>query len=119
MQLFGIGKKSEEAGQAGEKASKNPAADIKKQLSHVLATAEHYETTIIAVAVAVLLTLTSLRMLHYMDPPIDDNKVQDILSKNKKIRIDSSIVDKLKQLQDSGTTAPTKVESNRSNPFTE
>jgi hypothetical protein len=60
-------------------------------------------------------------MLHYMDPPIDDTKVQDILAKNKKIRIDPKVVDKLNQLQDSGTTTPpaAQVESGRTNPFTE
>jgi hypothetical protein len=119
MQLFGKGKIADDAGQAGVKTDKNPSGDIKKQLGRVLKLAAHYETTIIAVAVAALLTLTSLRMLHYMDPPIDDNKVQDILTKNKKIRIDPKVVDNLKQLQDSGTTAPTHVDSNRTNPFTE
>jgi hypothetical protein len=122
MQLFGLGKKETgNADQAADKAAKDPAKDLRKQLIRVLKLADHYETTIIAVAVAALLAITSLRMLHYMDPPIDDTKVQDILAKNKKIRIDPKVVDKLNQLQDSGTTTPpaAQVESGRTNPFTE
>jgi hypothetical protein len=120
MKLFGSGKKSSENGsQADDKAAKNPAADIKKQLAHLLKLAERYETAIIAVAVAALLAVTSLRMLHYMDPQIDDSKVQDIVAKNQKVRIDSKVVDRLKQLQESGTTTTPKVDSGRTNPFTE
>jgi hypothetical protein len=71
--------------------------------------AARYETTIVALAVA-LLAITSLRMLHYMSPQTDDAKVQETLTKNKKIRIDQKTVEKLKQLQDNGAKppAPTK-----------
>jgi hypothetical protein len=120
MQLFGIGKKpAGNEAQTGNKAPKNQAANLKRQLELIIKLARRYETTIIAVAVATLLTITSLRMLHYMDPQVDDAKVQDILAKNKKVRIDPKIVQKLQQLQDSGTTTTTRVESGRTNPFTE
>jgi hypothetical protein len=119
MQLFGIGKKTPENSGEDNTAAKKPAADLKKQLNHAFKLAVHYETTIIALAVAALLTITSLRMLHYMDPQIDDSRVQETLAKNKKSRIDPKVVQKLKALQDSGTPTPTRVESGRNNPFTE
>jgi hypothetical protein len=115
MQLFGLGKKPE----GSEAQGKKPAADIKKQLLKLLRYASRYETSLVALMVAVLLTITSLRMLHYMDPPIDDSKVQESLSKSTKVRIDPKIVQKIEQLQATGTTTTPSVESGRTNPFTE
>jgi hypothetical protein len=121
MQLFGTGKKTTEGGAQTEDKAKKSAADLKKQLNHLLKLVAHYETTIVAVAVAVLLSLTSLRMLHYMDPQIDDSKVQESLAKNKRIHLDPIIVEKIEQLQDNGASTPKPATStnNRTNPFTE
>jgi hypothetical protein len=123
MQLFGLGKKSQDDSSqtASTKAAKKPAADLKHQLNQLVKLAARYETTIVALAVALLLAITSLRMLHYMSPPVDDAKVQETLEKNKKIRIDQKTVEKLKQLQDNGAKppAPTKTQTGRTNPFTE
>jgi hypothetical protein len=117
MQLFGK-KRADGAESSGEQAKK-PKADIKQQLQSVIKLASRYETLLVALAVATLLAVTSLRMLKYMDPQIDDAKVQESLSKSTKTRIDPKIVDKIKQLKESGTPTPTKAESGRSNPFTE
>jgi hypothetical protein len=119
MQLFGLGKKKADDTSEGE--PKSPKADIKQQLGHVLKFAERYETTIVALAIAALLSVTSLRMLHYMDPQIDDAKVQESLAKNKKSQINPKVVEKIKQLQDNGATPPSTAVggSGRTNPFTE
>jgi|GEM_PF-5385507 len=117
MQLLGmsIGKKAaEDSGQA-EKSK----VDLKSQLKQLLDLASRYETSIIALLIAGLLTVTALRMLRYTDPPIDDTKVQAALSKNTKTRIDPKVVQKIGQLQDSGTTTTPQVESGRTNPFSE
>jgi hypothetical protein len=118
MQLFSK-KQADNVDAAGEQAKKKPKTDIKQQLQSVIKLAAHYETTLVALAVAGLLAVTSLRMLKYMDPQVDDTKVQESISKSTKARIDPKIVDKIKQLKGSGTPTPTKVESGRSNPFTE
>jgi hypothetical protein len=117
MQLFGIniGKKAD----TDNAQARKPVADIKKQLNQLLKLAGRYETSLVALIVAVLLTITSLRMLHYMDPPVDDSKVQDSLSKSTKVRIDPKIVQRINQLQETGTTTTPSVETNRTNPFTE
>jgi hypothetical protein len=123
MQLFGKGKKSQDNASQPDsaKAAKKPAADIKHQLNQALKLAARYETTIVALAVASLLAVTSLRMLHYMSPPVDDAKVQETLTKNKKVRIDQKTVEKLKKLQDNGAKppTPTQTQTGRTNPFTE
>lgn len=120
MQLFGIGKKASDSGEhADEKPAKNPASDLKHQVKKYLTLASRYETTIIAITVAALLAITSMRMLRYMDPQVEDSQVQEILAKNKKNRIDLKTVDKLKELHDSNTTTPVKAQSGRTNPFTE
>jgi hypothetical protein len=123
MQLLGIniGKKpAENEAQSDLKAAKK-SGDIKQQLNHVLKITARYETTIVALAVALLLAITSLRMLHYMNPQTDDAKVQEVLAKNNKIKIDQKTVERLKQLQANGasTPAPTNTQSGRTNPFTE
>jgi hypothetical protein len=121
MQLFGMGKKEADSADQSDQQKKKPAANLKQQLKHVLKVGAHYETTIIALAVALLLAATSLKMLRYMDPPVDDAKVQEVLAKQKKVKIDPKVVNRIKQLKDSGTTtpAPTQVDSGRRNPFTE
>jgi hypothetical protein len=120
MQFFRSNKKpSDNPNQADVKGGKKPKADIKHQLRKILKLASRYETTLIALAVATLLALTSLKMLHYMDPPIDDGRVQDSLSKYKKVHIDPKVVEKIKQLQDSGTSTNPNLENGRTNPFTE
>jgi hypothetical protein len=123
MQLLGIniGKKpAENAAQSDPKAVKK-TGDIKQQLNHVLKFTARYETTIVALAVALLLAVTSLRMLHYMNPQTDDAKVQEVLAKNNKIKIDQKTVERLKELQANGasTPTPTKTQAGRTNPFTE
>jgi hypothetical protein len=117
MQLFGLGKKKADDSAGDE--TKKPKADIKQQLGHTFKLAERYETTIVALAIAALLTITSLRMLHYMDPQIDDAKVQETLAKNKKSQINPKVVEKIKALEDNGATPPSTAGSSRSNPFTE
>src|SRR5438132_1829807 len=107
MEIFGLklGKKAADA-KAGQtdKAGGKLKPDLKSRAKAKAAAATRYQTTIIALAVAGLLGLTALRMLHYTNPPADANRVEQNLSKFKQIRIDSKTVQKIKQLQNSGTT---------------
>jgi hypothetical protein len=120
MQFFRSKKKPTDGSNPPDvKGGKKPKADIKHQLRKILKLALKYETTLIALAVACLLAVTSLKMLHYMDPPIDDGRVQESLKKYKKVHIDPKVVEKIKQLQDSGTSTNPNLESGRTNPFTE
>jgi hypothetical protein len=122
MEIFGLklsGKKAEDAKSPRKGAGKKTKADLKIQLRTKLQVAARYQSTIIALAVVGLLGLTALRMLHYTDPPVDENQVQANLSKFKQIRIDSKTVQKIQQLQNSGTRTGPQIETGRSNPFSE
>lgn len=121
MQLFGTSKKQggKEGGQPAKQQKKPGLNDIKRQGEHWLQLALHYQTTIIALAVALLLAFTALRMLRYTDPPVDDNQVQQNLSKFKQVRINPKLVQKIEQLQDSGASAAPNLEGGRTNPFSE
>ena len=119
MSLLGIklGKKSEDGQKSGKPQKEK--LDLRSQLQAKLKLAAKYQTTIIALAIAGLLGLTALRMLHYTDAPVDENRVEQNLSKFKQIRIDSKTVQKIQQLQNSGTNTGPQLESGRSNPFNE
>ena len=121
MELFGLklGKKKTNEGQQNG-IKKSPKTDLKRHLNQYANLALRHESSIIALAVAALLALTSLRMLQYMDPQVDDAKVQESISKSKKVKIDPETVQRLNSLQDSGTTTSPQLEpSQRTNPFSE
>lgn len=119
MKLLGLkfGEKSIDPKTA--KAKTKEKVDLKSQLRAKLALAARYQTTIIALAVVGLLGLTALRMLHYTDPPVDENRVEENLSKFKQIRIDPKVVQKIDQLQKGGTSTGPIIENGRTNPFSE
>jgi hypothetical protein len=120
MQIPFVGKKKAAKDDQSTKHKAKPGLnDIKHKAKQWLEVASRYQATIIALAVALLLALTSLRMLRYMNPPVDDNQVQKNLSKFKQIRIDPKIVQKIEQLQSTGTSASPKIENSRTNPFSE
>jgi hypothetical protein len=120
MNLLGmkIGKEAQAANKGG-KPQQKPKADLKSQLQAKLKLLARYQTTIIALAIVGLLGLTALRMLHYTDPPIDENHVEQNLSKFKQIRVDSKTVQRIQQLQNSGTKTGPVIENGRTNPFSE
>jgi hypothetical protein len=121
MQLFRIGKKDAENPNqsSGKPKNKMDIKELKRQAQKGLRLAGRYQTTIIALGVALLLAVTALRMLRYMDPPLDDNRVQQNLSKFKQVRIDQKTVQKIKSLQDSGASTNTSLQTGRNNPFSE
>lgn len=101
------------------KPKKELVPQLKAQVQKYSRAASRFQTTIIALVVVGLLALTTLRMLRYMDPPIDNSQVQANLSKSKQIHINQKDVQKIKQLQDSGTSARPDLEGGRTNPFSE
>jgi hypothetical protein len=114
-----LGKKTEDTTGGAPQDPKKSKPDIKSQLKAKAKLAARYQSTIIALAVVGLLGLTTLRMLHYTDPPVDENRVEQNLSKFKQIRIDSKTVQKINQLQNSGTRTGPQIENGRTNPFSE
>src|SRR3954464_15649419 len=115
-----LGKKTDVA--TGGDTPQNPKKskpDIKSQLKAKAKLAARYQSTIIALTVVGLLGLTTLRMLHYTDPPVDENRVEENLSKFKQIRIDPKVVQKINQLQQGGTTTGPQIKNGRNNPFSE
>jgi hypothetical protein len=92
-----------------------PNKDINKLLRIVI----KYRVAVIMIFIGGLLTLTALKMLHYSDPPADDARIQENLSKFKKIRIDQKTVQRIDQLQDSQVAPGTSIENGRTNPFAE
>jgi len=122
MKLFGLELGKKQGGNAqspGGEAKKKSSLDLKPKLKAGLKLLNHHEATVVALAVSLLLAATALRMLHYMDPPVDDTKVQENLSKVKRIRIDSKTTQRLTQLQESGTSTGTNLGGGRTNPFSE
>ena len=122
MELLGLklGRKKDQPGKDTHSAQANrPALDLKGRLKVVIKFADRYQMTIIALAVAGLLGVTALRMLHYTDPPVDETRVEQDLAKFKQIRIDSKTVQKIQQLQNSGTSTGPQLEDGRTNPFSE
>jgi hypothetical protein len=90
-----------------------------KEISKLLSLLIKYQVAIILLLIGGLLALTALRMLHYANPASDDARVQENLSKFKKIHIDQKTVQRIEQLKDSNVSAGTKIENNRTNPFSE
>jgi hypothetical protein len=98
---------------------KRKAVKANKELSKLLSLFIKYQVVIIVLLIGGLLTITALRMLHYANPASDDVRIQENLSKFKKIHIDQKTVRRIEQLQDSNVSAGTKLENNRTNPFSE
>lgn len=57
------------------------------------------------------------RIGHYTDTQSDQQRLDEALSKVRQIRFDQEAVDKIKSLQDQGTTVEPDVDKNRTNPF--
>jgi type II secretory pathway component PulM len=120
MELFGLGKKSKEGNDQNAKPKGQlNLKEIKRKVQKWLQLVSRYQNTIIALTVALLLALTALRMLRYMDPPVNDAQVQKNLNQFKQVRIDQKTVQKIKQLQGTGATASPKLGNGRTNPFSE
>ena len=120
MKLLGITIGKDDS-QKGQSASQNSSSllDIKKRGRQLLKITSRYQVTIIVLAIAGLLAITALRMLRYMDPPIDDSQVQLNLAKYEQTHIDPKVVQKIQQLQNSGTSVTPNIQSGRTNPFSE
>lgn len=116
MKVFGItiGKKPKK----GETPKAN-ANDVGKSLQKLGATIARRQTSIIAIVVIVILSLTTLRMLQLIDPPVDEDKAAENLAQVKRVRIDEKAIDQIKALQDSQASANSNLNSGRTNPFNE
>ena len=94
MKLFGIkiGKKKKEAEGLVQKPS------FKKQAMKSLAYLSKYEVVIFLVIIVALLSVTSIRMLRYTDPPVDPDHLAENTTKLKHITIDPKVIENIKQL---------------------
>lgn len=124
MDLFGLklGKKQadpKDQTNSNKPAGKNLQAELQAQARQLLEKILKYRVSIIALVVAGLLTMTALRMLQYMDPPVSEDQVQQNLAQYEKTHINQKVVEKIKQLQASGTSASPNIENGRTNPFAE
>ena len=124
MEFLGIkigkGKNAaDQPAQVADKAKVGLVTEIKRRLKKLLGQAKRYQVSIIALAVAGLLALTTLRMLHYVNPPVDYSQVQKNMAQYQQAHIDPKIVQKIDQLQSSGTSTNSDIESGRTNPFSE
>ncbi len=115
MKLFGIniGKKLNE----DDKSSSTSSA--KAAIGRYTAFVAKHQAVIITLAVTAVLALTSLQMLHFTNPPVDDARAQENISKLKRIKIDDDIVQQIQSLQASNATASPDVDEGRVNPFSE
>jgi hypothetical protein len=59
----------------------------------------------------------NFRISHYTDTQSDQQRLDDALAKVKQIRFDQEAVDKIKSLQDQGTTVDPDIDRERTNPF--
>jgi hypothetical protein len=112
-------KAKESAGKTAATKPKRKSLKPNKEISKLLSLLIKYQVAIILLLIGGLLALTALRMLHYANPASDDARVQENLSKFKKIHIDQKTVQRIEQLKDSNVSAGTKIENNRTNPFSE
>lgn len=122
MKVFGIqiGKNPDEQGeQSANKPQQNLIQSLKHRLQKFSRQVVRYQISIIVLAVAGLLAVTTLRMLHYMNPPANDTLVQQNIAKYQKTRIDPKIVQKIQALQTGGSTPAPNIQNGRTNPFSE
>ncbi len=112
MKLFGInlGKKSE---------SKESTDSLRKSLDKYIAIVARHRAFLITMMVVLVLAITSLQMLKFTDPPVDETRAQENVSKLKRIKLDDNIVEQIKQLRDSDATASPNIDKGRTNPFSE
>src|ERR1700754_2226088 len=97
-----------EAPKEGPKKKKHGSSETFKKISKKVS---RYQAPIIIILIGALLAITALRMMRYASPLSDDQKVQENLSKFKKINIDKNTVERIKGLKDTQATTGTSVES--------
>lgn len=114
MQLF-----SKKTDKEGEATSSKSSAELRQQLNHALKELTRFETFIIVLVVTALLGFTTLKMLHFVDPPIDEIQSEANKGQYKKITIDPKSIQRIKDLVDSKAQPAPNIDSGRSNPFTE
>jgi hypothetical protein len=102
-----------------DKQKKNAKPNPSKSFNNFIKKVSKYQAAIMLIVVGGLLALTALRMLHYANPPADDKKIQENLTKFKKIHIDQKTVQRIEQLKDSEAAPGTSIENSRTNPFAE
>ena len=117
MKLFGITIGDTKKTKDGELPKQK--LNLRKELSHDLAIFSKYEAFVIILLVVGLLSVTTLRMLRYTNPPTDPNRLSENLQKIQKITIDPKVIDSIKQLTDSQATASPNISTTRNNPFSE
>ena len=101
------------------KPKKNSLAGIKKILSRLSGLLARFESLIIILLCGILLALAATKMLRLIDPPINEDRVQENTAKLKQIHIDQKIIERIKQLSDSKTSPKPNFQSDRTNPFSE
>lgn len=117
MKLFGINIGKAKESEDGSKPEQN--GSIKKSLKlYGDKLSKHQAFAIILLVVAVL-ALTSLQMLRFTDPPVDDVRAQENISQLKRIKLDDNVAQQIKNLQDSNASASPSINTGRTNPFSE
>ena len=101
------------------KKPKKSSANLKYQIHKGLNLVIKFQVVIIAVSIGLLLAITALRMISYSNPSASDEKIQQNLSKLKKINIDPKVVERIEQLSDTQTSTNVNVRDSRNNPFSE
>jgi hypothetical protein len=102
-----------------EKQKKKRYLKPTKQFDKSVKFISKYQVAVVLIVIGGLLALTALRMLHYSNPPANDARIQENLSKFKKIYIDQKTVQRIEQLQDSKVSPGTNIQNGRTNPFAE
>ncbi len=118
MKLFGItiGKKEETK---SKKDQPKQSLSLKHYGRSIASNLLKYEIIVVAIIVGGILGFTTLRMLNYTNPSADAGRLSENLTKLKRITIDPTVIEKIKQLSDSQTSTSANVDQNRSNPFSE
>lgn len=101
------------------KSKQNSTNLLKHKVQAAIKTGVRYQAPIIMVLIGALLAITALRMLSYSNPAPSDERVQQNISKFKKININPKVVERINQLSDSQTSTGTNVKDGRNNPFSE
>jgi hypothetical protein len=104
--------------QPKEKKGLLEGLNLRKRFSRAAAFVIRYQVVIMAVFVGGLLGITAIRMLHYANPTMNQDKYQQDLSQFKTVHIDKKTVDRINQLNDTGVAPGTDI-TNRTNPFAE
>lgn len=120
MKIFGInlGKsetpKQDELG-AGKEKKSSLVGDLKGFSKKIVG----HQLFFVILLIALVVALTALQMLRYSDPPADENRAQENITKVKRIVIDENVVSQINELRDPGVSASPDINSSRTNPFNE